>query len=364
MSKEYILITGASGFVGSQAVDYFLNKPDMEIIATDINYPLYSLLKKWVGFKNFKFIQLDLRDRSQMTKLLEEYLEEKLIKLPPEYSPEECAENSKCRLTVLHIGGIFDYLVPEKLLFDVNVGGTQNLFEALKPVANKINRVVIWGAGAVYGNFDFELPATERSPINPQNAYSRSKLEQERMALNLGKYLNIPVTVMRLGAIYGPRSRYGMGACIKLYADGQLSCFIFGSGKNRVALVHVLDTVRAAWFLSKTKEAICNIYNVVDDFSYTMMEMATFLGRELNSPVYKHFHLPKSVFNLVIKNFDRAIKNLKVKPAIDPESANLLKLDVYISNAKLRGLGFEFRYTNSFDGLKETIEWYRREEWI
>lgn len=346
--SRIIFVTGATGFTGTNAVNYLLKEfaPDsgIKIVATDLKIANEKIMAEWLKHSSFSFEIANLKDRSQLENVVKKHLE-------PVWA----------EIIVLHIGGLFDYQAPLQALFEVNVRGTENLFQALLPVASKVKRVIVWSGVAVY-NFDaIPLPATEESPVEPQNPYAVSKLWEERMAFMLGKQYGIPVSAIRCGAIYGPYSLYGMANSIFLNATGQMTTFTFGSGQNRSALVHAIDTVRAGLFLAEQEEAIDQVYNVVDDNPYTMVEMAQFLGKRLNNPFYTRFRLPAFVFETAINLYDNMRKALGIKGSIDPELAQMLKQDYYVSNIKLKNLGFVFLYPDSKVGIEETIEWYKKE---
>jgi nucleoside-diphosphate-sugar epimerase len=348
---KIILITGATGFTGTNAINYLLKEfsPEsgVEIVATDLRVNNEKTMAEWLKHPNFNFEIADLKDRFQLENVVKKHL-----------------KPSESKIVVLHIGGLFDYQASLQALFEVNVKGTENLFRVLLSVASRIQRVVIWSGAAVY-NFDkIPLPATEESPVEPQNNYAVSKLWEERIAFLLGEHYHIPVTVMRCGAIYGPYSLYGMANSIFLNANGQMTTFTFGDGQGRSALVHAIDTVRAALFLSEKEEAISQIYNVTDDYPYTMSEMAQFLGKRLNNPFYTKLRLPVFVFETAVNLYDSLRRSLGLKGAIDPELAQMLKQDFYVSNAKLKNLGFTFLYPDAKAGIEETIEWYKKEGFI
>lgn len=346
--NQIIFVTGATGFTGTNAINYLLKEfaPDsgVKIVATDLKIINEKIMDEWIKHPGFCFEIANLKDQSQLENIVKKHL-----------------EPTEAEIIILHIGGLFDFQAPLQALFEVNIKGTENLFKALLPVISRIKRVVIWSGAAVY-NFDaIPLPATEESPVEPQNPYAVSKLWEERIAFLLGEQFHIPVSVIRCGAIYGPYSLYGMASSILLNANGQITTFTFGSGQNRSALVHAVDTVRAALFLAEKEEAIGQSYNVVDDNPYTMLEMAKYLGKKLHNPFYTRFKLPLFVFEIAITLYDSLRKSLGLKGIIDPEVAQMLKQDFFVSNLKIKNLGFRFLYPDAKIGLEETIEWYKKE---
>jgi dihydroflavonol-4-reductase len=363
MPKTLLLITGASGFVGSHAVKFALNSPNYDcVLATDIKEINYQWSE---SLKEFVFLKADLtnsRDIQQIADFIKN-------------------RNDLHRLVVWHIGGVFNYSAPRELLYRVNVSGTRALLEALWELNGivesdgrffcRMQRFVFWSGGIVYGNFNHPkgiLPAEENYPVNPQNDYGWSKKEAEDWILFYHQRSRFPVTIMRMAAIYGVHSRYGMGSAIALNADGRLAPLLVGDPRNHVALIHVEDVIRVADFLSWAPEADGEIYNVVDDSVCTLKEISIFLGQELNNKPFKFFSLPSWVMKTLIKLVNRKAKELGGLPVIDPELGNLVLINSWMSNRKLKTLAEKhnrpdlLKYPFSRLGLAETISGYKKEK--
>ncbi|MDA2936518.1 NAD(P)-dependent oxidoreductase [Patescibacteria group bacterium AH-259-L05] len=359
MSKT-LVITGASGFVGSHALDFALTNELSSygyVIATDIRELGYVPEYK---DKHFTFVKADFTNADDMTAIL-----------------RELRQKPYSEIVVWHMGAIFNYTIPRRLIYDVNVLGTEHLLEALTTfddIRQRIRRFVFWSGGVLYGDFNdphVSLPATEEYPVNPTNDYGWSKKEGEDRVLFFHKKFGIPVTIMRLAAIYGPRSRYGMAVAYSLMAKGQLVPFIIGDGTNHGALIHAEDVVRVADFLASVDEANGQIYNVVDKTPYTSAELTTFLGRELNNEPFQRLRLPLWIFKLFIKTIDRTAQRVNGEPLVDMELAHMTLADNWMSNKKLIDLakrhGREndlLKYPDSLEGLKQTLDWYRKEGWL
>lgn len=369
MSK-ILVITGAAGFVGSHALKFafqdLYDKYEL-VIATDVvdlsydpnptrdsHIPVSSRSTR----HKLHFVKADLRNPNDMTAIL-----------------RELRQKPHSDIVIWHMGAVFNYTAPRRLIYDVNVLGTKHLLEALTEntdIVRRIARFVFWSGGVVYGDFNdpqVPLPATEEYPVNPTNNYGWSKKEGEDWVLFFHKNFGVPVTIMRLAAIYGPGARYGMANAYSLMAKGQLPPFIIGDGTNHGALIHAEDVVRVADFLASVEEANGEIYNVVDMTPYTTAELSIFLGKELKNEPFHRFGLPMWVFNIFMKGINGAAKRLQGKPVIDLELANLILADNWMSNEKLLDLAKQhnrpynglFKYPDSLEGLRQTIAWYRKE---
>ena len=244
-------------------------------------------------------------------------------------------------------------------------------------------RFVFWSGGVAYGDFNHPLgtlPATETYPTVPANDYGWSKLEAEEWAMHFHENSGISVTIMRLGAIYGPYSRYGMGAAIILQAKGQLEPVIVGSGNNKTAMIHAEDVARVAHFLGNCRDANGEVYNVVDDTSPTLAEQAICIGREVGNEPFHNFRMPVRVFRFLIWLTRSMSKWLESEVIIDPGLGEIILLNSWMSKVKLMKLaeenaelikelfpgeeGYLLKHPNTLDGLKQTIGWFREEGWL
>ena len=89
----------------------------------------------------------------------------------------------------------------------VNVGGTEALIAAIV-ATGRFMPLLIAGSSEVYGRPDpSNLPLAEDAPTNPEQAYGRSKLAQERTALAASERHRIPVVVTRSFNHTGPGQR-------------------------------------------------------------------------------------------------------------------------------------------------------------
>lgn len=353
--KNCLLITGASGFVGSHAVDYALNNSRFDlIVATDVRDMDYRY--KGGDELRLNFIKADLTKKEDVGLLI------KAMKKLTGY----CAT-----WTVWHIGGCFNYSAPRDVLYRVNVLGTKLLLEALNDSNLAIRRFVFWSGAVIYGDLDRhpeKLPATEDFPVLPKDNYGWSKREAEEWVMFFHRKFQLPATIMRLAAIYGPRSRYGMANAFYLQGRGQLAPVLVGNPFFKVALIHAEDVIRVADFLGRAPESNGEIYNVADKGDYTLGEMSLFVGKLLNNKPFASFSLPGGVLKLLIKLVQKIARRVGGTPVIDPELGNMVLSNWSISNEKLKNLAQKhncwfslLKYPDTLDGLRESIEWYKKE---
>lgn len=181
MSKN-ILITGATGFIGSHLVELLVNK-GFNVIAFDRYNP--NNHRGWLEnspVKNdIKVILGDIRDFDSVFK-----------------SMKDC--NAVFHLAAL-IGIPYSYVSPLAYI-RTNVEGTYNVLEASKQL--NLEQVLITSTSETYGSAQY-VPIDEAHPSVGQSPYSASKISADQLAYSYHVSFNLPVKIVRPFNTYGPR---------------------------------------------------------------------------------------------------------------------------------------------------------------
>jgi nucleoside-diphosphate-sugar epimerase len=248
-----VLITGAQGFVGRYVVaDWLLNDPTARIVGIGRSRPLsYSFTHRltWedarfraplpiqqrlaAAHERYRYVRVDIRDRSSLIQLLREV------------RPS----------VVLHLAGALRD-EPASRLFSLNVLGTVTLFEAIAQADVRSPTVVLGSTGSLYGTVpDERLPIREDEPPAPFDLYSASKEAAERVARILSSRNNIPTIFARIFNVVGPGQdeRHLCGwlahqmVAVKLGAQSQLTVGPLDTSRD---FVDVRDVARALRLLA------------------------------------------------------------------------------------------------------------------
>ena len=333
--KRY-LVTGACGFTGSHLVDVLI-EAGVEVRTTDLPGSDRRYLPK-----DSEFVAADLRDAESLDRVV------------------------KGIQVVLHPAAIFKFSAPMELLQQVNVEGMNNLCRAA--VAAGVERLVSWSTCGIYGRIPLDTPPIrEDYPRRPIEDYSRSKLQQDRIAHRFYKEEGLAISIVRPGVVYGPRSRYGAAQIIEYLSKAPIIPIPFNF-KFHLGPVHARDVARAALFISQRQEAVGEEYHVVDCSGATMAEYFTFLASLLNKPNFPVYVPPRlaGMGGRIAGEISEFVskKILDREPLIEKAPMAYFPVDVNISNRKLLDLGFRFDYPDFRKGIVETIDWLRSERII
>lgn len=234
MANRSIIITGGSGFIGTQLARR-LEEAQVRFEILDVREsPVFSGSCRQVDITN-------------LDQLFQAVSGETIVHLAAE-----------------HRDDIRDRTRYEK----TNVDGTKNV--ALVASKKGINRIVFTSSVAVYG---FAPPDTcEDGAINPFNEYGRTKYEAELVLREwqAGDPQVRSLTIIRPTVVFGPGNRGNVYNLLSFIASGRF--LMVGPGTNRKSMAYV-DNVAAFLELATTFGPGVHLYNYVDKPDLTMNEL-------------------------------------------------------------------------------------------
>ena len=286
-----ILITGATGFIGSHLVKFF-TKNNYHIIAQgssahSINKLKENLKTNNIGLENIEFWQQDFLDKEW------DY---------PNFSDIEtiihCAALTKVR------EGTFENY---NKYFTTNVLATKNL--AKKALEEKVKHFIYLSTGQVFG-IPASFPITEDTPKKPINLYGMTKLMGENITVSLGLF-GLNYTIIRPFSIYG-ENHYNIISIIIDKLSNNETVIIFGDGTQTRAFLHISDFCSAVKLIINNKECFHQEYNLSGKKEYSVNELVQIISNKLN-----------------------------VIPKIEYQSSNVNELKRNLADlSKIRSLGF------------------------
>ena len=157
-----VLVTGGAGYIGSHTVVELLNEGENVIVVDNFVNSKPEALEaiKKITKKDFKFYELDLREKEKLTKVFEE---------------------NKDITSVIHFAGL--KAVGESVqkpieYYDNNIYGTLVLLEVMKE--HNVKKIIFSSSATVYGK-PKTVPIKEDFPLSATNPYGRTKLMIEEI---------------------------------------------------------------------------------------------------------------------------------------------------------------------------------------
>jgi nucleoside-diphosphate-sugar epimerase len=258
---------------------------------------------------------------------------------------------------VFHLAGLTKSLKTVDY-YTVNRHGTASLFDALAG-QRLFPRTVVLSSLSACGPSDGNRGRKESDPPAPVTAYGKSKLGGEEEALaRRGRF---PVTILRVGAVYGPRDTDFL-SLFKLVNRGLMP--VVGAAHRLVSLCYVKDIVRALETAARTRLESGEILNIGDPVARTFEDIGRAAARVLGKAP-KRIVIPKSVAfgasfvremfsaltrrpNIVTR--DKVLEYFQPGWVADTE------------NARTK-LSFTAEYSLE-EGIRETIRWYQEAGWL
>ena len=240
-----------------------------------------------------------------------------------------------------------------------NSEATRKLLEATFQFAESIDRFVHMSSQAAVGPSYNGTPANELTTPHPIDVYGKSKIEAEQACLGFSGKL--PITIIRPVAVYGPRD-HDTFSFFKWLNRGILP--ILGSEKKRVALIYVKDLVEGIVVATESKHAVGQTYFIANEKNPTWEELFS-VATQIAGKKVRKFRIPNFSVYLVAAAAE-PLSFITGKAALYSfEKARELAQANWgcdVAKAK-RELGYEAK-TPILDGMRETIQWYRREGWL
>jgi nucleoside-diphosphate-sugar epimerase len=241
-----ILITGASGFIGSKVIESLLD----------------------LGFRNLRCFARPSGRVARLEALVSRRGQEARVSVVRGnlLSREDCLNATRDVGVILHLAaGRGEKSVPDAFMNSVVT--TRNLLDAcvqhgcLKRLVNVSSFTVYTNQKKPTGNLLDESCPLETHPELRGDAYDFAKVKQDEMITEYGKQFGLPYVIVRPGFVYGPGNENITGRV----GIGTFGIFLHLGGSNRIPFTYV-DNCADAIVLAGLKKGIDGeVFNVVDD---------------------------------------------------------------------------------------------------
>ena len=329
-----IIITGGSGFIGTNFIKKIIQKKNVNLLNIDnlSKYRISSSLTKFDKTK-YKFKKINICNYNLLKKVLEDFKPNVVVNFAAESHVDNSIKN------------------PHDSIY-TNIIGTYNLLEIIRSYLDKNNSIakkfkfIHISTDEVYGSLKKnDKPFNENSPYRPNSPYSASKASSDHLVRSWYKTYKLPCIITHCTNNYGPFQYHE-----KLIPKTIKSCLenkpipIFGTGKNIRDWIHVNDHVD---FILKIidKGDVGDVYNIGSNCEISNIALVKLICE------YFDKILPKS------KSYKNLIKYVKDRKGHDMRYA--------IDNSSIIK---KFRIKPKIkvnEGMKLTVDWYmKNQDWL
>jgi nucleoside-diphosphate-sugar epimerase len=301
-----VLVTGATGFIGTHLVKYLCANPDLHLVLVSRKPQPYN--EDGVTWVNSS-----------------------LEELTPEHWK---ARGLKKIDLVFHLGAFIpkssDTINSIEPIYQDNLIGTRNLLNSVSPLLPE--RIVFASTIDVYAPLAEGLVLTESSPLQPGSLYGASKLFCEQLVKTYAQQQGCGYTILRYGHIFGSGEeayRKLIPQTIQRLLQGEAPV-LYGDGSAERDFLYVEDAVTATVRAAASPIQNLGPVNIV---------------RGSSSPI-------RNIVELLIKytNFSGSIQYLA-----DQSSGHSLRFD----NHKMRETLGEWKLITLEDGLKREVDYFK-----
>jgi dTDP-glucose 4,6-dehydratase len=241
---QNILVTGGSGFIGSNFIRHVLDaEPGVRILNFDLLTYAGNLRNNASveGNPRYRFVRGDIADSASVGGLFDRERIDAVINFAAETHVDRSIQDS----------GPF---------VRTNVLGTQVLLELSR--AHRVGRFLQISTDEVYGSLGARGRFSETTPLDPTNPYSATKAAADMLVLSYARTHGLPALVTRCSNNYGPCQFPEKFIPLTITrALGEQPIPVYGQGLNRREWIHVDDHSRGVW-TALGRGSVGEVYNI------------------------------------------------------------------------------------------------------
>lgn len=334
---ESILITGASGFIGSFIVEEALKR----------KYGVWagvraSSSREYLRNRKVHILELDFAHPNELRAQLSGH--------KGTYSKFDY---------IIHCAGVTKCI--DKSDFDrVNYLQTKYFIDTLRELNMIPKQFVYISTLSVYGPLHEKtyLSISEKDTPMPNTDYGLSKLKAE---LYLQSIPGFPYAIYRPTGVYGPREKdyFLMAKSIRRHVD-----FSVGYRRQDLTFVYVRDLVQAI-FSGMEKRVSRRAYFLADGNVYHSRFFSGLIRKELGNPFVIHLKCPLIVLKVVSLLAELGARRRGTTSTLNLDKYRIMKQRNWQCDITPAIQELNFRPEYDLErGVKETIAWYKNEGWL
>lgn len=274
LADKNFLVTGGSGFIGSNLVEYLLFYGAKKVRVIDnLSNGHYRNIESFIPLKNFEFVEGDISNLETCQKVCEGI----------DFISHQAA-----------LGSVPRSLANPLATHNANATGFLNMLIAARDA--NVKRFVYASSSSVYGDSP-ELPKREHVTGKPLSPYAVSKMTNELYAHTFGMHYNMKIIGLRYFNVFGPNQdpNGAYAAAIPLFMKAILmneTAYINGDGNQSRDFTFVENAVQAniRALFTPNENAFGRVYNIALGESTTLNSLFNSLCDLINkkaTPVYR-----------------------------------------------------------------------------
>lgn len=312
------LITGGSGFLGTNLTRKLIEKGEKNIRILDIVEPIDELKNK------VDFVKQSILEKDKISDVF------------------------RGVDIVIHAAALVPLTKAGKGFNAVNVEGTRNIMEAAKK--HNVKKVVHISSSSVYDLNHETMPMTEESKIDPIGEYGKAKYEGEKV---VHKFMEngLNCAIIRPRTIVG-LNRAGIFQILYEWISEDKTIYVIGDGQNKFQLVSESDLCEAIYLAAVKPESSGEIFNIGND------DYGTF--DDLINDVINHAKSKSRIKHInawAARNSLRLLDKMNLSPLADWHYLTIDKSFYFDTTKAKKLLGWEPKDSNT-DMVIKNYEWY------
>ncbi len=320
-----VLVTGATGFVGSHLVEA-LRRSGAEVTALARSPERASVLTA----QGVRVVRGDLHDKASL---------------------EAASQDQEI---IFHVAGVVAAQGEAEFLW-ANRDGTANVVAAAE--GSGTPRFVLVSSLAAGGPAPKGLPLSGREPPRPVTAYGRSKLAAEQVVSQSG----LSWSIVRPPIVYGPRDR----EVFKIFRLARFGIApVFGDGSQELSAVHAADLANALIAAGQSEATVGGTYNACHPEVFTSSELGRAVGAAMGRSVGT-VHIPPLLGRALLSVTEASARLTRHATILTTDKANEFFQPAWTGDptALTRDSGWHAAY-DLRTGLADTYQWYRKTGWL
>ncbi len=301
MKKKTFLVTGGTGFIGSNICKHLISKNYNVKIYDNNSRGSISKIKNFK--KKVKFIKGDIRNQRVLNKAL---------------------KNTDAVIHLAYVNGTKYFYSKPVLILDIAVKGILNIIEACKK--NHVKELYLASSSEVYQTPN-KIPTDEHEPLkipdifNPRYSYGGGKILTELMGIHYGKKYFKKLIIFRPHNVYGPNmgNEHVVPEFINRFKSIKGKNFkIQGTGNEIRSFIYIDDFINAFNIILNRGKHL-NIYNIGTAEKIKIKDLAYKLSKILKKKIIiKKSSLAKGGTKVRVPDINK-IKRIGFKPKFNLE---------------------------------------------